>query len=496
MPENGPALPEVQNGEGSGIASSAAPTFPSGADLLARMEKAPFSRWHTKGRIVMGSATFFDAFNALSLAFALPILIRLWHITPRQVGFLISASYVGQLAGALIFTGLAEKIGRVRSATIAVGIMSALGLACAAVGSFPALFTCRLLQGIGVGGEMPVAAAYISELSRAQGRGRFFLLYELIFPLGLMTTGQVGAWLVPVLGWKAMFLIGGIPGIAITALLARLPESPRWLISKGRLVEAEGIVSQIEASGKGAIQISQIPQARISIDAGSEKAGRELTPAACFADPPQSRHPAPTRWSELLSPLYRSRTLITWALWATAYFVGNSLNNWMASLYNTVYHLSLRDSLRAASLTNAAQVLILLVCAFTIDRIGRRNWTVASYWVGGALLAALALAGAHSAASVIVLATLSYAIIGTANAVLYLYTPEIYPTRMRAIGTGLATSWLRLASAIGPTIVGVMVGARGVSSVFLMFAAVAAAGGFAATRMIETRNRRLEEIAS
>src|SRR5882672_9414067 len=142
------------------------------ASLLARMESVPFSRWHTKARIVMGSATFFDAFNALSLAFALPTLIRLWHISPKQSGFLIASSYVGQLIGALVFSGLAEKYGRIRGTTAAVAIMSAMSFGCALAGNFSALFACRFVQGIGVGGEMPVAGAYINELSRAHGRGR------------------------------------------------------------------------------------------------------------------------------------------------------------------------------------------------------------------------------------------------------------------------------------------------------------------------------------
>jgi putative MFS transporter len=94
-----------------------------------------------------------------------------------------------------------------------------------------------------------------------------------------------------------------------------------------------------------------------------------------------------------------------------------------------------------------------------------------------------------------VLAMLSYGIVGSVNAVLYLYTPEIYPTRMRAIGTGLATCWLRLASAVGPLVVGAVVSSRGTAWVFLMFAATCVAGAFAAGRMIETRARRLEEIA-
>ena len=197
----------------------------------------------------------------------------------------------------------------------------------------------------------------------------------------------------------------------------------------------------------------------------------------------------------MLASSYRSRTLVVWVLWACAFFVANSLNNWMPSLYNTVYHLGLQASLRAASLTNVAQVLLLLLCAMFIDRVGRRNWNTAAFAAGGILLAALGVAGTQSLFSVEILATLSYGVIGTVNAVLYLYTPEIYPTRMRAMGTAVATAWLRLASAVGPPIVGVLVQAEGVRAVFLMFAGVSIIGAFASMRMVETRGRSLEEIA-
>jgi putative MFS transporter len=436
------------------------------------MEQVPFSRWHMKARLVMGSATFFDAFNALSLAFALPTLIRLWHISPRQSGILISASYVGQLAGALAFSALAEKVGRIRGTTAAIAIMSVLGFGCALAGNFPALLACRLVQGIGVGGEMPVAATYINELSRAHGRGRFFLLYELIFPLGLMATGQIGAWLVPAYGWRAIFILGGIPGVLITVLVARLPESPRWLIARGRLREAQAIIEQIEAS-----TARRIPAAANS-------------PASLAPLPAEERG-----WSELFSKFYRGRTLIVWLLWATAFFVANGLNNWMPALYNTVYHLSLRQSLRAASMTNVAQVAVLLVCAFSIDRLGRRNWTVTAFILGAGMLGFLGLRGAENVSSVMILGTLGYGVIGSIAAVLYLYTPEIYPTRMRAIGTGLATSWLRIASAAGPWLVGLLVDSRGVRSVFWMFAGISVVGALVATGMVETSDRRLEEIA-
>jgi putative MFS transporter len=454
--------------------------------LIARLERVPFSRWHLRPRIIMGSATFFDAFDALSLAFVLPVLVRVWGITPVQIGWLISIGYLGQFAGALLFGAMAERYGRIRSASGATALMSVMSLACALAGNFPALLMLRLVQGIGIGGEMPVAAVYINELSKAKGRGRFFLLYEMIFPVGLMMTGQIGAFVVPAFGWQVMFLIGGIPGLVIAILLLRLPESPRWLIGKGRLEEAEAIIREIEASAPATQDTTT--GTTIAKDPNEQKKSRELR------DLPGLRG-SKTRWSELLSAFYLPRTLVVWVLWASAYFITNGLNNWMPTLYNRVYGLSLNQALRAGTLNNVAQVIILLGCALAIDRIGRRRWTTVCFMAGAVLLAILGSFAAGSVAAVITLVTISYGIVGSVNAVLYLYTPEIYPTRMRALGTGAATCWLRLASAAAPVIVGYLVAERGTAAVFLMFAVAGVVGAVAATAMLETRNRRLEEIA-
>ena len=421
----------------------------------------------------MGSATFFDAFDALALAFVLPVLVRQWHISPAQIGWLISVGYLGQFLGALIFGALAERYGRVPSAAGATALMSVMSLLCAFTGRFETLILVRLVQGIGVGGEMPVAAVYINELSKAHGRGRFFLLYELIFPVGLMVTGQIGAVVVPRFGWPIMFWIGAIPGLVIAGLLLTLPESPRWLIGKGRLKEAGAIVAAMEVWGGGATPML------IAEDVTAASEGLHMK----------------GRWRELLAPAFRGRTLVVWTLWASAYFITNGLNNWMPTLYNRVYHLSLEQSLRAATFTNVAQVTLLLGCAFLIDRVGRRVWAVVSFIVGALLLAALGTFGAESVNAVIVLVTVSYGVVGTVNAVLYLYTPEIYPTRIRAFGTGSATCWLRLASAAGPVLVGYLIAAGGPAAVFMMFAGAGVLGGVVALGMLETRNRRLEEIA-
>jgi putative MFS transporter len=466
--------------EAPAVSSPAPPFTPedAAAALLTRMEQVPTSRWFVRARVVMGSATFFDAFNALSIAFVLPILVPLWHITAPEVGIMIGASYVGQVVGALAFSSAAERYGRVPCAAAATAIYALMSLACAGAWSFSVLLTFRFIQGIGVGGEMPVAATYISELSKARGRGRFFMLYEMIFPIGLMVTGQVGAVLVPLLGWQIMFLIGGIPGLVIALMLLRLPESPRWLIGKGRLAEAEAVVRRLEAA--------------------SDKVGAATTEALPAAPLPAQlpvRQRLRGKWSELLSPAYRGRTLIVWVLWASAYLIANSLNNWMPTLYTTVYHLGLPQALRAASMTNVAQVALVLICALVIDRTGRKYWMMGAFGLGAVMLGVLAFGGTQDVSWVIVFSTLSYGLIGSIAAVVYLYTPEIYPTRMRAIGTGVATSWLRIASAIGPTLIGFMLATGGVDSVFLMFAVVAVVGLVAATRMIETRNLRLEDIS-
>ncbi|MCY7566634.1 MFS transporter [Bacillus safensis] len=437
------------------------------SQLLTRMESVPFSRWHLKPRIIMGSATFFDAFDALSLAFVLPVLIGMWNLSPAQIGLLIGSGYIGQAVGAIFFGWLAERRGRVFSAKWTVFLMSIMSIACVFSGNFMALFIFRFIQGIGVGGEVPVAASYINELSRAQGRGRFFMLYEMIFPLGLMISAQIGAFVVPSFGWKGMFLIGGIGGLIVFVFFFLLRESPRWLISKGRLDEAEKIIEEIEASTDKRMPVAN------QVSSSTEKGD----------------------WKELFSTFYRKRTLVVWGLWFSAYFVSNGLNNWLPSLYNTVYHLPVGDSLRAASLTNILQTVGVFACAFLIDKVGRKRWATIAFVLTGVLLTALWISGATSPESVIYLGSAAYGMMGTITVLLYLYTPEIYPTRMRVIGTAFATAWLRLASAIAPIMIGFILEVSGVSTIFILFASVTVVGAILAFKMIETREKVLEDIA-
>ena len=320
----------------SGISEWLLPPMTGEQLRFSQESSEPRSARGTSGRsLVMGSATFFDAFDVLAIAYVLPSLIGVWKLAPRTIGVLISSSFLGQIVGALFFGWLAERIGRLRCAKITIALYSLMSLLCAVSWNIPSLLVFRTIQGIGLGGEVPVAAAYINEISRAKGRGRFFLLYELIFPIGLVGASLLGFWLVPLFGWRTMFLIGGLPAILVFVLFAGniLPESPRWLVSKGRFEEAEQIVGQMESAARsGGAVISSTP---------------EPLPIA----------PAPRRetsWLELFRGIYRLRTIVVWFIWITTYFVTYGVNTWLPTIFRTYYKYSVADALRYGVIINLA----------------------------------------------------------------------------------------------------------------------------------------------
>src|SRR5438445_593429 len=195
------------------------------------------SWWQVKARIIVGVATVFDAFDALAIASVLPVIVPLWKLTPPQIGLMISAGFLGQLLGALLFGWIAERYGRMTAMIWSIALFAVMSLACAFAWDYDSLLLFRVIQGIGLGGEVPVAAVFISELARAEARGRFVLLYELVFPIGLVSVALVGLWIVPRFGWQWMFVIGALPAFLALALRSLLPESPRWLAVRGRGAE-------------------------------------------------------------------------------------------------------------------------------------------------------------------------------------------------------------------------------------------------------------------
>jgi putative MFS transporter len=446
------------------------------ASLLARIERTQVSALRIRALLVMGSATFFDAFDVLAIAYVLPTLIGVWKLAPRTIGVLISSSFIGQIVGALFFGWLAERIGRLRCAKITIALYSLMSLLCAASWNIPSLLAFRTIQGIGLGGEVPVAAAYINEMLRAKGRGRFFLIYQFIFPIGLVGASLLGYWLVPLFGWRTMFLIGGLPAILVLVLFAGniLPESPRWLISKGRLDEAEEIVGLMESAGRSGE--SAIPS----------------TPEPLSIAPVAQRD---TSWRGLFQGMYGLRTIIVWCIWITTYFVSYGINTWLPTIFRTYYKYSVADALRIGVIINLAGLAGAFLCAMLVDRLGRKPWFILAYALGAAPLIAIWIRGPGNPREVILLVAISFLFISGNSMLVYLYTTEIYPTRLRSFGTGAASAWLRVASAAGPAIVGFALTGYGVSGVFLMFGLISLAGVAISLGTVETRERALEEIS-
>src|SRR5271167_1658853 len=121
--------------------------------VAARLDRLPISSWHLRVRLILGIATFFDAVDLLAISFALPAIVGPWHLSPQQVGSIISAAFVGQLIGAFLAGWAAEVFGRLRTATGAIAIFGVMSLACAFAWDAQSLMTFRFIQGIGLGGE-------------------------------------------------------------------------------------------------------------------------------------------------------------------------------------------------------------------------------------------------------------------------------------------------------------------------------------------------------
>ena len=443
------------------------------AGIAARLERLPVTRELLWTRNIIGAATFFDGYTVIAIAYAMPILVREWKLDPQETGLILSMGYLGQVFGAVFFGWLAERIGRLSVLLFTVLLFVSMDIACLFAWGSLSMMAFRFVQGIGTGGEVPVASAYINEFIGSRSRGRFFLLYEVMFLLGLVGAGLVARALIPVYGWKIMFIVGLVPAIVLLPVRFFLKESPRWLASRGRLAEADAIVTKLEDS---------------AVRQGFQLAAPQPLAAKAGA--------GETRWRELFSDVYRRRTLSIWAMWFTSYVVANGMITWLPTLYRQTFNLSLETSLSYGLLTAVAGVIAAIFCAMLIDKVGRKRWYVWAFLLAPLPLVVLAVLGATSATEVLICAGLSYAIVQTITFSLYLYSAEIYPTRLRAIGTGIGSAWLRLGSSAGPLITGLVIAYAGIQWVFAVFAAVLVIGALVTMFFaIETKGRALEELS-
>ena len=281
--------------------------------------------------------------------------------------------------------------------------------------------------------------------------------------------------MVPSWGWQSMFYIGAIPAIIALVLRFVLPESPRWLASRGRMDEAEKALKQIEV--------------------GVEKAYGKPLP------PPVPQPTAPVQlpsWSDVFGGVYLRRTLMIWALWFCAYFIGYGLSTWLADHVPPAHEHAADDGAELCADRPMHQLHRLAhLCAgdrpYRPPQLGharlRRRRGGLHHHVADRNADARTRADPRR---------------GHGNVRLHQFACALRPIRrssipraVRALAVSAATAWLRLASAIAPICVGYLIQNKyGIPSVWLMFAIVAAIGILiTALFAIETKERVLEEIS-
>ena len=450
--------------------SAAAETF------VARLDRVPLNRFHWRLLAISGLGWMFDAMDVLMLSFLLAPIGSEFKLDPGQRGLIGSATFVGMFFGAAVAGRLADRYGR-RGIFTATLIVFSLGAALSALApTYETLLAARVVAGLGLGGELPVAATLVSELSPRSQRGRMIVLLESFWAWGTILAGVVAVTVLPAFGWRGAFAIGALPALYVAYLRRALPESPRYLAERGRTPEADAVVRRIERAGGGAL----------------------LTLAPIIAPVRAGK----TRIAELLGGRYIRRTAMLWILWFVVVLTYYGMFLWIPSL------LVARgfDDIRPGQanmlffLSTLAQVPGYFSAAWLVERWGRKP-TLVVYLLGTAVSAYMfgnVGAGTDTGNSGLVLLWLSLLSFFNLGAwgVVYTITPELYPTSVRATGAGVAAAVGRVGGIIGPYLTPVLVTAIAVNGTFAVFMALLVITAVAVAVLgEETRGRSLEEIA-
>ncbi len=216
-----------------------------------RLDRLAWTPFHTRVAIVLGIGWLLDSFEVSIIANVLGILKKLWHITDVQASAMVTVWLAGIMTGALFFGYLADRFGRRKLFLSTLLLYSTCTVISALAPGYYFFLVFRFLTAIGVGAEYSAINAAIGELIPARVRGRTTALVMNFWPLGSILAAFISLFLInllpPTLGWRLAFGLGAI--VALFTMWARktLPESPRWLLARGRREEARAVLEQIEA---------------------------------------------------------------------------------------------------------------------------------------------------------------------------------------------------------------------------------------------------------
>lgn len=437
--------------------------------VLERLEALPVGRFHYKLLLVTGLGWLFDSMDTGLIAFILPVLAKEWGLAPGQMGLIGSIGLIGMALGAVISGTVADRIGRKKVFTITVLLYSIASAFCALSWNYQSLLVFRFLVGFGLGGELPVAATLVSEYAPSRVRGRFIVLLESFWGLGWIAAACIAYFFIPVYGWRMAFLIGALPALYVCLIRLHMPESVRYLLTRGRVDEARQIVLSLEKQ-------LHVPSALFTGET-------ETVPVVAKAS-----------FRELWKKPFMSRTIMLWLVWFGINFSYYGIFMWLPSL---VFQqgFTVVKTFEYVLIMTLAQLPGYYCAAWLVDKIGRKYTLsafllfsgVASYFFGHASTAATLMMWGS---------VMSFFNLG-AWGVLYTYTPEQYPTAIRALGSGWAAGFGRFGGMAAPMMVGALLARSfGFASVFYMFALVFAAVAVIVLSLgVESKQKDLESLS-
>lgn len=413
--------------------------------------------------LIFGLVWMADAMQVLSIGFSAPSIAKTFAIPVPQALQTGTLFFIGMLVGAFVFGRLADRIGRRPVLMAAVVIDACFGVASAFAPDFTWLLALRFLTGIGVGGTLPVDYTMMAEFLPSDRRGRWLVLLESFWAVGTILLAILA--LVAVGwgndAWRVIFFVTGLPALVGVVLRLYVPESPMYLNRSGRSEQARAVLQRVADANGGK---ASIPPLRPEL-------------------------PVKKTLFDLFSGTLRRRSIalgVAWALISIAY-------------YGVFVYLPVKLSAEGFGFMRGQEFLILLAVVqlpgFALSAYGVERWGRKPTLIGFLLLSAVGCMfySFGSATAIVVGSTLlmSFALLGTWGA-LYAFTPEVYPTDLRASGMGMAGAVARFGGLFAPTLIAPVMAAHFTLSLAMLAGCLAVAAIAIASVDVESRNRALE----
>ncbi|EMJ9961063.1 MFS transporter [Pseudomonas aeruginosa] len=449
------------------------------ASAAERLERLPLSPYHRLVFVIIALAFFFDSMDLAMMTFLLGSIKAEFGLDSAQAGLLASSSFFGMVIGAALSGMLADRFGRKPVFQASIVLWGLASYLCSTAGDLDSLTFYRVLLGIGMGMEFPIAQSLLSEMIPAGRRGKYIALMDGFWPLGFVAAGCLSYFLLPLTGWRSIFLVLALPAVFVLAIRFLIPESPRWLEQAGRREQADRVLRDIEARVMRSLGLTELPPPL-------RQPQRERSRPGFFS-----------AFAELWSPAYRRRTLTVWGLWFFALLGFYGLTSWLSALLQQS-GFAVTQSVYYTVLISLAGIPGFLCAAWLVESWGRKPSCVLMLLGGGAMAYAYGQTAVFGGSLALLIGfglAMQFFLFGM-WAVLYTYTPELYPTSARATGSGFASAVGRIGSLLGPLVTGLVLPLTGQGGVFTLGALCFGVAALVVWAFgIETRGRTLEELA-